>query len=597
MAPPSSATERLQGIASHLDSVEASGPSGESSAYEILPQWHSKPTHLRVVCVGAGAAGLLLAYKMKMNFSNYELLCYEKNPEIGGTWYENRYPGCACDIPAHAYTYSFEPNPNWSSFYAYGPEIRQYFENFAKKYELMPHVQLNSRVLSTTWIEEEGEYEVIIDTNGKQTTDRCHIFINGTGFLNDWKWPDIPGLHDFGGQLLHSAAWDNEVDYTDKTVAVIGTGSSSIQIVPQIQKKAKHLTAFMRSVTWISPPVGGAILGEEKASAMKMDGMSDQPEGAQYYYTEEEKKRFREDPEHLLMYRQKLESSVNSLFDMFIRGSDVSQAAELTMREEMLRRIGPGHEELKAKLIPSWSPGCRRITPGDGYLEALVQPNVTTVHRELVKVVPEGIIDDSGKLHKVDILVCATGFNLAFGPRFEVRGVNGVTMADEFAPEPNVYLALTVPKFPNYFVINGVRGNWASGTALPSHEVQVEYILKCAKKIQEEGIRAFEVKHEPTVQLNKHIDEWHKGSVWNAGCKSWYKNNILGGKLWIWSGSSLHYMKTIKEVKYEHYDIRYRNQNMWAYLGNGRVKAEIEHDLAKLAPYMRNKDVPWEIES
>lgn len=188
-------------------------------------------------------------------------------------------------------------------------------------------------------------------------------------------------------------------------------------------------------------------------------------------------------------------------------------------------------------------------------------------------------------------------------------------MADEFDPEPQVYLATTVPKFPNYFIINGVRGNWAAGTALPSHEVCVEYVLKCAKRMQSEGIRALEVKQEPVNQLYEHIDKWHERSVWNADCKSWYKNNIVGGKLWIWGGSvshlaigrrgigqaneasfqALHFMKTIKEVMYEDYDIRYRSKNKWEFLGNGRVKAEIERDIPNLTPYMRNEDVPWEI--
>lgn len=145
--------------------------------------------------------------------------------------------------------------------------------------------------------------------------------------------------------------------------------------------------------------------------------------------------------------------------------------------------------------------------------------DVTPVHHEIVKVVPEGLLDDAGNLHKVDILVCATGFNLAFAPPFKVIGADGVNMADEFNPEPHVYLAVTVPKFPNYFVVNGVRGNWAAGTALPSHEVQVEYILQCAKRMQEENIRALEVKMEPVKQLYEHIDEWHKGSVWNTECK------------------------------------------------------------------------------
>ena len=366
------------------------------------------------------------------------------------------------------------------------------------------------------------------------------MLINGTGFLNSWKWPKIPGLHDFKGQLLHSANWDPSVDWKDKTVAVIGTGSSAIQMVPQLQKTAKHLTSFMRSVTWISPPVGGATLEEEKNKAVKNpsgEPVQTTEPAAQYYYTEEEKQRFKDDPEYHLLYRKKLESAVNNLFDMFISGSEVSKSAEEQMRLEMERRIGPGHDELKNRLIPSWPPGCRRITPGDGYLEALVKPNVTTCHEEIEKVVAEGLVDGSGKLHKVDIIACATGFNLAFAPPFEVRGVNGVTMQDEFNPAPQVYLAMAVPKFPNYFVVNGVRGNWAAGTALPSHEVCVEYILKCAAKIQTEGIRALEVKQEPVDELYEYIDEWHKGSVWNQNCKSWYKNNIVGGKLWIWGGS------------------------------------------------------------
>ena len=358
----------------------------------------------------------------------------------------------------------------------------------------------------------------------------------------------IPGLHDFQGKLLHSANWDTNVDYTDKTVAVIGTGSSAIQIVPQVQKKAKHLTAFMRSVTWISPVVGDADLEAEKAKHSSHSDRDPQDKGElvkQYYYTEEDKKRFRDDPEYLLLYRKKLEGAVNSLFDMFISGSDVSKGAKEMMQAEMNRRIGPGHDELKKRLIPTWSPGCRRITPGDGYLEALVKPNVTTVHEEIEKVVPEGLIDGAGTLHKVDILACATGFNIAFTPPFEVLGTNGARMADEFDPEPQVYLAMAVPKFPNYFIINGVRGNWANGTSLPGHEACVEYILQCVRKIQEENLRALEVKQEPITQLYEHIDAWHygsaegshRGSVWNDECKSWYKNNILGGKLWIWGGS------------------------------------------------------------
>lgn len=358
----------------------------------------------------------------------------------------------------------------------------------------------------------------------------------------------------------------------------------------------------MRSVTWISPPVGGSVLDEERKKTDD-EHSSNVPHG-QHFYSEEEKERFRTDPEYHLEYRRNLEGTVNKLFDMFINGSAESKSAQKSMKAEMLKRIGPGHEELKERLVPSWPPGCRRITPGDGYLEALVKPNVTTVHKEIVRVVPEGIIDASGQLHEVDILACATGFNLAFTPRFEVRGVDGVKMSDEFTPEPRVYLSVAVPKFPNYFIVNGVRGQWASGTALPSHEASVEYILKCAKKIQADGIRALEVREKAVDDLYEHIDAWHQRSVWNADCKSWYKNNIMGGKLWIWAGSALHYVKTMMEPRFEHYNMRYWNSNMFAFLGHGRVEAEYlaqtgaltGSDMnARLAPYLRNADTPFEV--
>lgn len=256
-----------------------------------------------------------------------------------------------------------------------------------------------------------------MDVDGHKVHDWAHVIINAGGFLNDWKWPKIEGLHEFEGELLHTANWDTSTDWKDKTVAVIGTGSSAIQAVPRIQKTAKHLTTFMRSVTWISPPIGGAALEVEqnKENTQANDAQREQESKPmeQYFYSEEDKRKFREDPESLLKYRKDLETSVNNLFDLYVSGSETSKSMETAMRAEMNRRIGPGHMDLKKKLIPEWSPGCRRITPGDGYLEALVQPNVTTVHEEIKEVVPKGLVDAKGELHEVDILVCATGFNIA----------------------------------------------------------------------------------------------------------------------------------------------------------------------------------------
>lgn len=418
--------------------------------------------------------------------------------------------------PAHVYTYPFEPNPDWSEFYAGSQEIQQYFVDFATKHDLNKYVQFNSVVQSVTWIEDQGIYDVEISCQGKIVHDFCHILINATGTLNKWKWPDIPGLNDFQGKLLHSAHWDSSLSWQDKTVAVIGTGSSAIQILPQIQPTAKGIVTFMRSVTWISPPIAEDMLKQAEADTGNLEGKLSSP--SQHKYTEEEKRRFREHPEEHLAYRKELECRFNGMFDLFLAGSEVSKSAQEGMRQEMMRRIGPGNEDLKKRLIPHWPPGCRRLTPGEGYLEALVKDNVTRVHDEISHINAEGLVDVTGKLHKVDIIVAATGFDVTFKPSFKAFGVNGVDMHQEFEPLPKVYLSMAVAKFPNYFTINGFRGSWAAGTALNSHEACVNYIVQCMHRIQNENIRALEIRPEPIEDLYEHIEEWHKRTVWNADC-------------------------------------------------------------------------------
>ena len=417
--------------------------------------------------------------------------------------------------PAHTYTYSFEPNPNWSKFYAGSAEIKQYFEDFATKYDLRGHIRTNTKVVSAKWEEQTGTYRVELEKDGVISHDWCNILINGTGNLNNWKWPDIPGLHTFGGNLVHSANWNNDIVLDGKTVAVIGTGSSAIQIIPQIQPRVKQLVPFMRSTTWISGPWATEVLEKSKGKS----GAPGTATMSQYEYTEEDKEWFRTHPQEFLAYRKELETLFNEMFDMFLRDSEASVKAQAHMQAEMLRRLGPGHEELKKHLIPLWPAGCRRLTPGEGYLEALVAENVTPVHQEIVEITPEGLVDQTGKLHKVDAIICATGFDVSFKPSFQVLGVDGINMAEAFEPEPYSYLGMTVPKFPNYFTVNGIRGSWAVGTALNSIEACLNYILTCVHRIQNENIRALEVKMDPIQELYAHIDEWHKRSVWGADCK------------------------------------------------------------------------------
>jgi hypothetical protein len=200
----------------------------EASTFQLRQQWHSQPRKMRIIHVGAGATGLCAAYKFERQLANYELVCYEKNDEVGGTWLQNRYPGCACDVPAHIYTYTFEPNPFWKSYYAYSPEIQDYFVNFCEKYQLRKYIKVKHRVLSATWHEEKGQWAVEVEHDGQIFTDWCHVLVNGSGLLNKYRCklaspldpvstalsnypgPDIEGLHSFKGSLIHSADWDRK---------------------------------------------------------------------------------------------------------------------------------------------------------------------------------------------------------------------------------------------------------------------------------------------------------------------------------------------------------------------------------------------------
>lgn len=274
--------------------------------FHMLDQWHSQPRKLRIIHVGAGATGLCAAWEMERQLENYELVCYEKNNEVGGTWLENRYPGCACDVPAHIYTYTFEPNPKWSTYYAYSEEINAYFKGFCDKHGLRKYIKFQHRVTKAEWVEEKGQWRVEVAHNGDTLVDWCHILVNGSGLLNKWKWPDINGLTSFKGKLLHSAAWDDTLDRAGKRVAVLGNGSSAIQIIPQAQKTASQIVCFMRGSTWISAPMPRVSVDVDDAS--EPTGKSSPPENSeidarnfgQYTYKPKEIERLSSDPDYLL---------------------------------------------------------------------------------------------------------------------------------------------------------------------------------------------------------------------------------------------------------------------------------------------------------
>jgi cation diffusion facilitator CzcD-associated flavoprotein CzcO len=403
--------------------------------YRITEEVLFTKRHLRIICVGAGAAGLQIAYKAERALENVDLQVYEKNADVGGTWLENRYPGCTCDIPSHSYQFTWARNPNWSSYYSTSPEIWQYFKDIAVKYDLEKYVQFNTTVESATWDEETGHWNVkVLTPAGTHEDDWCDILISGSGVLNSWKYPDIPGLDLFKGKLMHSAAWDSTYDLTGKTVAVIGGGSSAVQIIPSIQPQVSKLVAFLRSPVWVTTGFGAKHAG---------------PGGTNFEYSTEQIKHFNENPEEYVKYCRDIEGELNKRFNlMHLNSNDQKNSREL-IAGMMKTKIN--NDKIAAKMIPDFALGCRRMTPGSGYLESLTKENVEVINESATRLTSSGIVDESGVEHQVDVVICATGFDTTFTPHFKVTGRKGADIKEQFGDFPKGYLGITARNFPNFF--------------------------------------------------------------------------------------------------------------------------------------------------
>ncbi|KAF7770364.1 hypothetical protein Agabi119p4_6338 [Agaricus bisporus var. burnettii] len=534
--------------------------------------WSDKPIHhqrhLKVIGIGAGASGLLFAYKLQRSFENFDLTLYDKNADVGGTWFENKYPGCACDIAAHAYVWSFEPNPNWSSTYAGSDEIQEYFVRFADKYDIRKYCQFGKLVSRAEWDNERGHWNIEVTDleTGRVISDWCHILLNAAGVLNAWKWPDVPGIKEFEGKLLHTAKYDRNVDLTGKTVALIGTGSSAIQVLPSILPTVKKVISFNRSATYVFPTQGFQ----------------------QRHYTDEEKRIFAADPKKLEEHRRELDSSINSLYSIFIRDSPMQKAMTAEMRGAMAMVIkGSGLED---QIIPKYGVGCRRITPGVGYLEALVDPKTEVVSSGVKAITRKGCLSEEGKEYEVDVIICATGFDTSYLPRFPILGMNRESLAEAWKDEPKNYFGIAAPGFPNYFMLIGPNSPIGNGPVLIGIEAQIDYILKLINRYQTENIHSISPRLDAVEEFMTFKDAYMKGTVWEQNCRSWYKNGSASEKVTaLWPGSTLHYMESLAEPRYEDWNFTYVGKNRFAYLGNGFSQAESDLT-ADWSYYLRDKD-------
>ncbi|OQO13068.1 putative sterigmatocystin biosynthesis monooxygenase stcW [Cryoendolithus antarcticus] len=557
-----------------------------SGGYEIRQDvtWGDpKNRKLKVLTIGGGVSGILMAYQIQKLTENVEHVIYEKNEDIAGTWLENRYPGCACDIPSHAYTYNFALNPDWPRFFSYSPDIFKYLEKVVSTFDLRKYMTFNTEVTGCFWNEEKGQWLVKLrqtkpGQEPREFEDTCDLLLHGTGILNNFKWPDIPGLKDkFKGKVVHTARWPKDYQkeqWANDRVAVIGSGASSIQTVPNMQPHTKHLDIFVRTGVWFVQIANNFGMNKE--------------------YDQKERDEFRHNPKALVAHAKDIEDQVNGLWGAFYDGSEAQAGAQKLFGERMAEFIKD--ERLLKGFTPKFGVGCRRITPGDPYMNAIQNDNVDVHFTPVESCTEKGVVGGDGVEREVDTIVCATGFDVSYKPRFPIVGANSVDLADKWKICPEAYLGVCVPDIPNFITFIGPSWPVENGSVMgPLHTVS-EYAIQWIKKMQNENVKSFAPTQEKTDAFNDHVQEWIKHTVWKDSCRSWYKNNATGRVNAVYPGSSMHYQKLIEIPRYEDFNITSHSKNPFEFLGMGwTLENRAGPEGADCSPYLslENVDPKW----
>jgi cation diffusion facilitator CzcD-associated flavoprotein CzcO len=443
-----------------------------------------------VAVIGAGLAGLCMAIELKRAGVN-DFTIFEKGNDVGGVWRENRYPGASCDSPANLYSYSFEPHDRTTGRYASQPEILDYLKRCARKHGLESHLKLGTEITQVSF-DEDAEVWRLSTASGDE--HRARALVTASGQLSQPNVPDIEGRAEFRGRAFHSAQWDAQNDLRGRSVAVIGNGCSAVQIVPQIASDVEQLYVFQRSAKWILPkrdrrsgPVASWLLH-------RFTGLQKLSRAAWFLLAE------------LVAYSP-------------FRGGLFRHALTTLALSHMRRQVAD--PALRARLAPTFPFGCNRLIFSDDYYPALGRKNVELVTERIARIVPNGIETSDGRVLEVDTIVYATGFqSTRFLAPIEVRGPGGL-LSDVWRDGASAYLGITVPGFPNFFILGGPNTSPTNNSIIYMIESQVRYVVGCLEMIREGG--AIEVRPDVFAGYQQSLRTWLKDTVWNGECRSWYK--------------------------------------------------------------------------
>jgi len=478
---------------------------------------------LHTIIIGSGFAGIGMAVALKKAGVG-DFLILEKQNDVGGVWRDNTYPGAACDVPSHLYSYSFEPKTDWSRKFAPQAEIVAYIQHCVDKHQLADKIRCHTEVASDEFEPASGLWRVI-GKDGEHYL--AQALVSACGQLNQPAYPRIPGLESFAGEAFHSARWNHAYDLAGKRVAVIGTGASAIQFVPEIVPKVQHLTLFQRSAAYVISKPDRAYKRWELALLRRWPWLQQIDRGLKY-----------------------VQHEVRAL--AFIHFPVLMKLFQFSFQRHLAAAIAD--PERQRQLQPDYPLGCKRILISNNYFPALAQGNVEIVNQAIQSITPLGVVTADGREHPVDALIYGTGFAATdFLAPMQIKGLDGVELNQAWRDGAEAYKGISVNGFPNLFLLYGPNTNLGHNSILYMLESQFAYVLNCLDALQQQGLRYMDVKPQVQQRFNQHLQQVIRHSIWEQGCTSWYKN-AAGKNTNNWPGFTFTYRQQTRHLELADYD-------------------------------------------
>lgn len=480
--------------------------------------------HHRVVIIGAGFGGI--GSSIRLAERGIEHIVVEKMDDVGGTWWQNKYPGCRCDVPSHLYSFSFALNPDWSESFSTQAEIHRYLRKVAEDHGVIPRIRFNTRIESMRWDDDDKRWVLRTSDGDVITGDSV---ITAHGFLSEPALPQIKGMETFGGRLMHSAQWDPSYDVTGKRVAVIGTGASAVQIVPKVHETARRLYVFQRTAAWILPHRGRPISDLERRVYRRVPSVQRLVRAFHYYRAE-------------FLFLPAL-----------LRSQRLDMIRKMSLDQLDNQVPDP---ELRKKLTPTFEPGCKRLTPTNEYLPAIASPKTELVTDGIREITADGVVTNDGTLREVDVVILATGFRVTDNSfPGVITGKDGRTLREVWDETGSMagYNGTTFAGFPNLYMLAGPNTGIGHTSLVYMIEAQLPYIVQALQLMDERGIAALDVRPDVQASYNEMLQRKLVLSVWNTGgCSSWYLDKN-GRNTTIWPDFTFKFARRLKRFDLEHY--------------------------------------------